>query len=81
VVLTGLIWLRIGTSGGPSWTWYQTFRFYKMLERSRVPERLEASHNGLNSMELVQCVPLDGSPRKCWCTKRTKVQYICMSYL
>jgi hypothetical protein len=30
---------------------------------------------------LVQCIPLAGSPGKCWFTKRTKVQYICMSYL
>jgi hypothetical protein len=30
---------------------------------------------------IIQCVPLAGSPRKCWFTKRTKVQYICISYL
>jgi hypothetical protein len=30
---------------------------------------------------IIQCVPLEGSPGKCWFTKRTKVQYICMSYL
>jgi hypothetical protein len=30
---------------------------------------------------LLQCVPLTGSPGKCWFTKRTKVQYICKSYL
>jgi hypothetical protein len=30
---------------------------------------------------IIQCVPLASSPGKCWCTKRTKVQYICMSYL
>jgi hypothetical protein len=36
----------------------------------------------INSSSLiVQCVPLAGSPGKCWFTKRTKVQYICMSYL
>jgi hypothetical protein len=29
----------------------------------------------------IQCVPLVGSPWKCWFTQRTKVQYICMSYL
>jgi hypothetical protein len=29
----------------------------------------------------IQCVPLAGSPGKWWFTKRTKVQYICMSYL
>jgi hypothetical protein len=29
------------------------------------------------SWSIVQCVPLAGSPGKCWFTKRTKVQYIC----
>jgi hypothetical protein len=32
-------------------------------------------------LDKVQCVPLAGSPGKCWFTKRTKVQYICISYL
>jgi hypothetical protein len=32
-------------------------------------------------MSQLQCVPLVVSPGKCWFTKRTKVQYICMSYL
>jgi hypothetical protein len=27
---------------------------------------------------FIQCVPLAGSPRKYWFTKRTKVQYICI---
>jgi hypothetical protein len=30
---------------------------------------------------LIQWVPLASSPGKCWFTKRTKVQYICMPYL
>jgi hypothetical protein len=30
---------------------------------------------------IIQCVSLAGSPGKCWFTKRTKVQYICMSCL
>jgi hypothetical protein len=30
---------------------------------------------------IIQCVPLAGSPGKYWFTKRTKVEYICMSYL
>jgi hypothetical protein len=33
------------------------------------------------NMYVIQCVSLKGSPGKCWFTKRTKVQYICMSYL
>jgi hypothetical protein len=33
------------------------------------------------SVAIIQCVPLAGSPGKCWFTKGTKVQYICMSYL
>jgi hypothetical protein len=33
-VWTGLIWLRIATSGGLLWTWYCTFRFHKMWEIS-----------------------------------------------
>jgi hypothetical protein len=38
---------------------------------------------GLGALQCrnIQCVPLAGSPGKCWFTKRTKVQYICMSYL
>jgi hypothetical protein len=28
-----------------------------------------------------QCVPLAGSPGKCWFTKRREVQYIYFSYL
>jgi hypothetical protein len=43
VVWTGLIWLRIGTSGQVLWTWQWTFRFHKMA----------ASHEGLSSVELV----------------------------
>jgi hypothetical protein len=27
---------------------------------------------------VIQCVPLAGSPGKCWFTERTKVQYICI---
>jgi hypothetical protein len=27
---------------------------------------------------VIQCVPLAGSPGKCWFTKRTKGQYICI---
>jgi len=27
---TGCIWVRIGTSGGPLWTWLWTFGFYNM---------------------------------------------------
>jgi hypothetical protein len=32
-------------------------------------------------LSLIQYVPLEGSPGKCWFTNRTKVQYSCMSYL
>jgi hypothetical protein len=35
----------------------------------------------LDVCKYIQCVPLAGRPGKCWFTKRTKVQYICMSYL
>jgi hypothetical protein len=30
-IWTGLIWLRIGTSGGHLWTRLWTFRFHKLL--------------------------------------------------
>jgi hypothetical protein len=30
------------------------------------------------SLNKLQCVPLAGSPGKCWFTKITKVQYICI---
>jgi hypothetical protein len=57
---TGLIWFRIGTSGGLLWTQYWTFEFHKMLN-SWVAVQLAASQEGLKSMELrlpTQCVTL-----------------------
>jgi len=29
---TGLNWLRMGPSGGPLWTWQETFRFHKGMK-------------------------------------------------
>jgi hypothetical protein len=46
----GLIWLRIGTSGGLLWTQKWTFGFHKMLGSSWVAEQLAASQEGLSSM-------------------------------
>jgi hypothetical protein len=39
----GLIWLRMGTSGGHMWTWYWTFGFHTMLENDWVSAQLAAS--------------------------------------
>jgi hypothetical protein len=45
-IWTGFYWLRIGASGGP-------FEFHKFLGIYRLAERLLASQEGLNSVELV----------------------------
>jgi hypothetical protein len=51
MIWIGLIWLRIGTSGGLLWTWQWTsFRFHKMLGSSWVTAQLTASQEGLSSM-------------------------------
>jgi hypothetical protein len=48
--LYGLIWSRIGISGGLLWTQWWTFRFHKMIGSSWVAAQLEASQEGLSSM-------------------------------
>jgi hypothetical protein len=45
----GLIWLRIGTSGGLLWTRYWTFCFHKMLGRSWGAAQLAASEDWLSA--------------------------------
>jgi hypothetical protein len=44
----GLIWLRIGTSGGFLWIRYWTFRFHKMLGGSWGAAQLAAHQEGLS---------------------------------
>jgi hypothetical protein len=44
----GLIWLRIGTSGGLLWRREWTFGFHKTLGSSRVAAQLVASQEGLS---------------------------------
>jgi hypothetical protein len=46
VMWTGLVWLRIGTSGGLLWMCLWMFGFYKMLGSSRVAAKLAASREG-----------------------------------
>jgi hypothetical protein len=53
MVWTGLIWLRIVTSGGLLWTRYWTFGFHKILGSSWVAAQLAASQERLGSMKLV----------------------------
>jgi hypothetical protein len=43
----GLIWVRIGTSGGLLWRRYWTFGFHKMLRIYRVAAQLAVSQEGL----------------------------------
>jgi hypothetical protein len=50
MVWIGLIWLRIGTSGGLLWKRWWTFWFHKMLGSSWVAAQLAASQEGLSSM-------------------------------
>jgi hypothetical protein len=47
---SGLIWFRIGTSGGLLWTQYWTFGFHKMLGSSWVAAQLAAPQEGLSSV-------------------------------
>jgi hypothetical protein len=54
MVWTGLIWLRIGTSGGLLWTRYWALGFHKMLGHSRIAAQLATSQEGLSSIELVR---------------------------
>jgi hypothetical protein len=49
-VWIGLIWLRIGTSGGLLWTRQWTSGFHKMLGSSWVAVQLAASQEGFSSM-------------------------------
>jgi hypothetical protein len=50
MVWSGLMWLRIGTSGGFLWTQYWTFGFHKMLGSSWVAAQLAAPQEGLSSV-------------------------------
>jgi hypothetical protein len=50
IVWTGLIWLRIGTSGGLLRTRLLTFGFHKMLGSSGVAAQLATSQEGLSLM-------------------------------
>jgi hypothetical protein len=52
MVWIGLIWLRIGTSGGLLWTRKWNFGFHKIW-KSWVTERQADSQEGLSSIELV----------------------------
>jgi hypothetical protein len=53
VVWTGLMELRIKTSGGLLWTWQWTFGFHEFLGNSLVAEWLAASKEGISYMESV----------------------------
>jgi hypothetical protein len=48
MVWSGLVWLRIGASGGLLWTRWWTFRFHKMLGSSWVAAHLDASQEGIS---------------------------------
>jgi hypothetical protein len=50
MVWIGLIWLRIGTSGGLLWTRCWNFGFHKMLGSSWVAAQLLAPQEGLGSV-------------------------------
>jgi hypothetical protein len=50
MVWIGLMWLKIGTSGGFLWTRQWTFGFHKMLVCSWVAAQLAASREGLSSL-------------------------------
>jgi hypothetical protein len=57
LVWIGLIWLRIGTSGGLLWTPSWTFGFHKMLGSSWVAAQWAASQEWLSSnCELCWCI-------------------------
>jgi len=45
-------WLRIGASGGLSWTRHWNFGFHKRRRFSRLSEWLLVSHRGLCSIQL-----------------------------
>jgi hypothetical protein len=47
---TGLIWLRIGTSGGFLWIRYWTFGFHEILGSSWGAAQLAAPQEGLSSV-------------------------------
>jgi hypothetical protein len=51
---TGLIWLRLGTSGGFLWTRYWTLVYHKMRAISWLAEELLAFHGGPCSVELLE---------------------------
>jgi hypothetical protein len=55
LILIGLIWLRMRTSGGAVVNTVMNFRgFHKMLGNSSVAVQLAVSQEGLSSMELLQ---------------------------
>jgi hypothetical protein len=59
MVWIGLVWLRIGTSGGLLWTRKCTFGFHKMLGSSWVAAQLAAPQEGFSSVS-------DWVSRLCW---------------
>ena len=58
VVSTGLVWLRMGTSGGLLWTRVWTSGLYKIQAISWQGEELSASQEGPFSTELVRGIAL-----------------------
>jgi hypothetical protein len=63
MVWIGLIWLRIGTSGGSSWSRYRTFGFHKMLESSWVAAQLAALQEWLRSVSKWASIIINSRPR------------------
>jgi hypothetical protein len=53
VVCTGLVWVKIGTSGELLWKRYWTLGIYKLLRNYRVATQLVTSLVVLSSIELV----------------------------
>jgi hypothetical protein len=52
MVWTGLVWLRIGTSGGFLWTQWWTFGFHKIQGISWADAQLATSQEELSSMRV-----------------------------
>jgi hypothetical protein len=73
---------RIGTGGGLLWTRQRTFGFHAMLGNSSADERLLASQEGLDSVELVPSSRNAQSSRYCYLfgfsTKRNVELSMCL---
>jgi hypothetical protein len=69
VVWTGLVWLKIETSGELFWIRSWTFGFHEMLGNYRVATQLVASRVMFSSIELVisQCNCSCYASICCWC--------------